>query len=787
MFDLRSSDGSVRSKRKGVAGDDVERGADTPAPPQPVKVAALDKGPMQRLHTRLMDYYIRELDRQADNRAEMAEDEDFYDNIQWAAEDAEALRDRGQMPLVYNVISAAVDWVTGTEKRARVDHKILPRRKEDAKPAERKTQLLKYVDDCNGDAFNVSRAFDDAVKVGIGWLEDGYEAGSDEEPLYGRYESWRNMLWDTTANDLDLQDGRYVMRIKWVDLDIACALFPQRKGLLDRSVTGDEAYVGLDAYGDEAMDTQEDHVVQSASVFYSENVYGYQRRRVRIIECWYRAPAKIQRVKGGSFSGEIFDPHSPGHVDDYEAQEADLEERTAMRMHVAIFTTAGMLWHSESPYRHNKFPFTPVWGYRRGRDGMPYGMIRRLKDIQSDINKRASKALHILSTNKVIMDEGALPDDVTIEDFQEEVARPDAIIVKKAGKELNINAERDLSQYHLDLMSRSISLIQQASGVTDENMGRRTNATSGIAIQRRQDQGALVSMRFFDNLLYARQKRGEKKLSLAEQFITEPKAFRITNMRGTPQYVEANDGLAENDIIHSKADFVIGEADWNNSMRQAAAQELLAAMQTLPPAVSMVMLDLVIENTDLPNREEIVRRIRDVTGQSDPDADENSPEEQQRKAAQAQNAQMQQASAEAEMRGKLAKAMVDEARAKKTEAEIRAIAARLVGDNVDAQNKAIAAAKEALMMPAAADAADHIMHEAGFLSRSEQEEQAEREAIELERLAQEQEAATRAAQQQSSPLPKPNPQQGTPPAEQPAQPAAPVQRTPTDGTAAQAV
>lgn len=785
MFDLRSDNGSVRSKRKGVAGDDVMRGAQPGKPPKPVKVSKLDSQPMIGLHHRLMDYYTRELERQADNRAEMAEDEDFYDNIQWAADDADAVRERGQVPLVYNVISAAVDWVTGTEKRARVDYKILPRRKEDAKPAERKTQLLKYVDDCNDDAFHVSRGFDDSVKVGIGWLEDGYQDG--EEPLYSRYESWRNMLWDSTASDLDLQDGRYIMRVKWVDLDIACHLFKQRKALLERSASGDETYVGLDAYGDEAMDTQEEHVLQSASAFYSDHVYGYQRRRVRIIECWYRAPADVQRVRGGNFSGEIYDPYSPGHVDEYESQNADLEERSAMRMHVAFFTTAGMLYHSESPYRHNRFPFTPIWGYRRGRDGMPYGMIRRLKDIQTDINKRASKALHILSTNKVIMEEGALPDDMTIEEFQEEAARPDAVIVKKAGKLLELNADRDLSQYHLDLMSRSISLIQQASGVTDENMGRRTNATSGIAIQRRQDQGALVSMRFFDNLLYARQKRGEKKLSLIEQFMTEEKKFRITNMRGAADYQTVNDGLPENDIVHSKADFVIGEADWNNTVRQAAAQELLAAMQTLPPAVSMVMLDLVIENTDLPNREEIVRRIRDVTGMSDPDADENSPEEQQRKAAQAENAAMQKAGAEAEMRGKLAKAMVDEARAEKTMAEIRNLAARLVGDNIEAQNKAIAAAKEALMMPAAADVADHIMHEAGFQSRSDQEEQAEREALEAERQAQEQEAAARAAQQKPSPLHPQTPQQGMTPAMSPEQPAAPAQRSSQDGTAAQAV
>ena len=256
---------------------------------------------------------------------------------------------------------------------------------------------------------------------------------------------------------------------------------------------------------------------------------------------------------------------------------------------------------------------------------MPYGMVRRVKDIQEDVNKRASKALFILSTNKVVMDEGAVDD---IDELAEEVARPDGIIVKKPGKALEIRTDRELSQYQLDLMSRSIGMIQQSSGVTDELLGRRTNATSGIAIERRQDQGSMTTTSLFDNLRFAQQVRGEKQVSLIEQFMDERKAFRITNMRGQPEYVEVNDGLPENDIVRSKADFVISESDWRSTLRQSAVEALLEAATRWPPEIVMVMLDLLVENMDLPNRDEIVRRIRSVTGQRDPDAEEPSEEEQ---------------------------------------------------------------------------------------------------------------------------------------------------------------
>lgn len=155
----------------------------------PKKRHKMDSDAMVAAHRRLIRLYEDELDRQSENRADMAKDEDFYDNIQWREEDARVLRERGQVPLVYNVISSSINWVTGTEKRGRSDYKILPRRKDASKPAERKTQLMKYLSDVNMTPFHRSRAFEDTVKVGVGWLETGVQNEDDGEPVYTRYES----------------------------------------------------------------------------------------------------------------------------------------------------------------------------------------------------------------------------------------------------------------------------------------------------------------------------------------------------------------------------------------------------------------------------------------------------------------------------------------------------------------------------------------------------------------------------------------------------------------------
>ncbi len=719
------SDIDVSFKRNNSPEDRLMFGQEAEVPH--VKPHDLDSEDMVILHKRLCSFYQQELSRQQTNRFEQAIDEDFYDNIQWTDEDAQILRDRGQTPICYNVIATSVNWLINSQKRMRTDFKILPRKKAGGKQAELKTNLIKYLNDVNRTQFDVSRAFEDAVKVGIGWLEDGCEDDAGNEPVYSRYESWRNMLWDSAGSQKDTTDWRYIILSKHVDVDIAAAIFPDRAGIIDAACAGDSTYSFDMHYGDEAMDAHEDSLDNRDN----GNIDVFGRRRVRLIEVWFKTPKNISYMKGGQFSGEVYDPTSRGHTADVEAGHSVVAEKTLMRMHCAVMTTSGLLWFSESPYRHNDFPFTPVFGNKRGRDGMPYGVIRSLRDIQEDINRRASKALAILSSNKVIMDEGAVED---INEFIEENSRPDAVLIKKQGKELVLNVDRELAPTHLELMSRSISIIQQVGGITDENMGRTTNATSGVAIQARQDQGALSTYHFFDNLKLARQLQGEKQLSLIEQYFDEEKQFRITNQRGTPQYITVNDGSPESDIALFKADFVISEQDWNSTVRAAQLTELLAVMQQIGPVapnVVLAMLDLVVEGMDIASREELVKRIRAITGQRDPDQEELTPEEQAQAQAQQAQQQMQQrafmadvAVKEATAQERAAKAQETQARVQKLGSEIALSMSQTANMNVNTQIAALQAAIAMLQTPNAVPVADSVLHESGFMSRSEGEHNA---------------------------------------------------------------
>jgi hypothetical protein len=309
------------------------------------------------------------------------------------------------------------------------------------------------------------------------------------------------------------------------------------------------------------------------------------------------------------------------------------------------------------------------------------------------------------------MDEGAVAD---LDDFAEEIARPDAIVVKKKGYDLQVDTDRELSAAHMQLMEVSMGMIQSLSGITDESLGRTTNATSGKAIIARQEQGSLATAPLFDNLRMARAYHGEKKLSLIEQFMSEHKQFRLTNARGNPTYVTVNDGLPENDIVRTKADFKISEAEYNATARAAQADALLnVVLQLAPvaPQLALLLLDLIIEKMDIPNGEEIVRRVRTITGAEDPDADPENPDPETIARMEAKTAQaaMEQRAAEANVRILEADASLKEAQTGKAAADAEKVIRSLPKDTLENYANALQIAIQMLQAAGAVDTADALI------------------------------------------------------------------------------
>jgi hypothetical protein len=223
--------------------------------------------------------------------------------------------------------------------------------------------------------------------------------------------------------------------------------------------------------------------------------------------------------------------------------------------------------------------------------------------------------------------------------------------------------------------------------VTDELLGRKTNAVSGKAIEARQAQGSVTTAEIFDNLRYAKQLHGQKLISLCEQYMAEPRVIRLTGAKGQLEWLSINEPVEQpdgsvrflNDITDEQADFVVSEQDYHATTRASMFESLMDMASKLPPEISLKLLPQVLELSDIPNKEEFIAEMRQILGMPKPDeqmSEEEQAQAQQAAQAQAQAEQEQQAimgqMARAELEEKSANAELKQAQAEKarTEAEM---------------------------------------------------------------------------------------------------------------------
>lgn len=671
----------------------AEEGRTNNASLNPASQAERDK------HSKLMSWFEQEMRRQAHNRFQMALDEDYYDSIQWLPEEAAELKERGQSPTVYNEIKPMVDWLIGTERRQRTDFSIISAN-DDSMEAEEdsktKTKLLKYIHEVNRLQFERSDAADDCFKAGLGWMEVGVSPDPEDEVIYVRAESWRNMLYDSLGTRKDLEDSRYIFRFRILDLDVAQAYFPGKEAELRASIIGRdndhylEYWNGADIEDIEAPASMPGKYVMYDSDSWTKN----ERERVLIIEAWSKWPTTETRSQGTS------------SVD-----------RVRMKMRCTLMTERHILMDSPSPYKHNKFPFVPLWCYRRKKDNAPYSPIRPVRGPQDSLNKRMSKALFIISTNQTIAEKTAFDNKVmTAEQARDELSAPDGFVLLADGgmEKIKNSRQNEVAQGHLQYAQADQLIIRNASGISSENLARDTNITAGVALDKKADQGSMLTAQIFDNLLFARQLEGELTLSLAEQYFTDAKIFSITGDSKKREYVRINqpgpDGKKLNDVTARKAQFIIGEQAWRQSLQQAAFEQLMDVLKNLSgaaPQVVLALLDVVFELADIPNKRMVLQRIRGVTGQADPD--EPLTPDQQADLAQ------KKAIADKQLQAQIAKLDAEIATAK---AQGKNLDAKSLETTLKAVYVAMQAAQVLSTVPGVAAAGDELLRSAGFEDRA---------------------------------------------------------------------
>lgn len=670
----------------------------------------MDSPDNRRMLGRLEDWWQEARDQHAVNRRAQMLDADYYDTIQWLADDAAVLHERGQAALSFPLVKQVCDWIIGTERRTRIDWDVLPRKEEDVELAHVKKEVLKWVSDINGAGWERSKQFADVVKVGIGWIEEVANNDDHEEAITLRYVDWKHVWWDPYSRDNTLRDCRYVTRAKWLDLDYAISMFPDREDeLRSRAVSSLGAEQDMADIEDSlpAMFFGTSNPLTAGRSFGSmsygpDNVRSRSRQRVLCLETWFKRAQNTAVLMGDGAGeekdGQPYDPTDPEVAGALGLGTVSLVDSVTEQMWFALWTPGALLRVNKTPYEHRQFPFTPSWGYRRHRDGMPYGAVRPARDAQDEYNKRRAKILYDLSTNRVKYETDAM-DEADENRNLDEAKRPDAEIRLSPGgmDKFQIEGPSSALTGQMEMLSEARQNIYEASGVTRENTGTSGGSDqSGRAILAKQQQGSVTTAELFDNYRQAIQVSGQKMLSLTKQFITLPKLVRIAGTDGAMKWESINEPAIDpmtgeviwnNDITADEADFVVDQSDYRETVRMAMSEMLFELIGKMPGEAGIQLLDIAVDMTDLPNKAALAKRIRSLNQQAPPGS-EQTPEQQQQ-AMQAQQAQQQEQ--EMQKAAQRAKTRLDESRADKATAEAQRTGVQGKADAMDTAGMVAAA------------------------------------------------------------------------------------------------
>ncbi|MFZ2587739.1 MAG: hypothetical protein WAZ18_06460 [Alphaproteobacteria bacterium] len=513
---------------------------------------------------------------------------DFYDGNQWTREEVEALSEHGQPAIVINRIAAKVDNLAGSEVagRTRVIYRSRSGAKGEEDTARVLTDLALYVAERNDQALEVSAMFKAGLVGGIGWLDVGVEERDEGAFIFNRCEDEFAVVWDPSARRPDLSDARFVARERWLDAEEVGQLFPDKAGKVLEAMQG-SMLRGGQAYG-LAM------AGRGAEVAYVDDARGVHR----VVEVQYKELARHWRVRKAD--GTLVSTFDKAVVTALGKGCVVEEVSEIPQVRVAYFAGDVLLDDRELAYGHNGFTLIPYVYKRHKADGRPYGLVRAAMDPQRELNKRRSKAMHLLNTAQVIADVDAVDDPNML---AREAARPDGVILKRSGKDLRIIRNSDLAASQVSVMEQAGRDIQDVMGVFDENMGKPSNAVSGVAIQQRQMAGAMNQMFAFDALRMTKKRLGEQVLALVRQFFSHEMVILITDVVGAGRQVRLNtpvrddagapivlDGveLRENDVRSGVFDVVVEEVKDVMSGREQDARNLellVKAGVPIPPAV----------------------------------------------------------------------------------------------------------------------------------------------------------------------------------------------------------
>ena len=583
--------------------------------------------------------------------------DEYYQGDQWDPDDEMALESEGRPALTINTILPTVNTILGEQATRRADIQFKPRRGGDEEVAHTLTKLYMQISDNNKLDWVEQQVFSDGLIMdGRGYFDvrmdfsdhvEGEIRITAKDPL--------DILIDPDAKDADPKTWNEVFESKWMTLDEIEELYGKSKA--ERLLFVAEN--GM-SFGPDSVEYQETRFgdTETNDDYFGAGVPGDDEyRNVKALRVVERQHKKLSRAfffvdPDTGDQRQAPDEWSESKNKKFAKQyKLTLISKVIRKIRWTVTCDKVVLHDDWSPY--NQFTIIPFFCYfRRGR---PFGVVRNLLSPQEQLNKIASQELHIVNTtaNSGWMVESGSLVGMTADDLEEHGAETGLVLEYARGTNPPAKIQPNQIPTGLDRIAQKAALnIKTISGVNDSMLGTDSAEVSGIAIQAKQNRGAIMIQVPLDNLRKSRQYLAESILNLIQTFYTEQRVIQVTNEEDPlkprePMVIneQTPEGKIINDLTIGEYDVIVATAPARDSFDEVQFAEAISLRQ----AGVVVPDDAIIEYSHLARKGELAKRIRQMTGQEPPTPEQAEAMAQQQQIQMAQ-IQLEIAKLEAEVK-----------------------------------------------------------------------------------------------------------------------------------------
>lgn len=462
----------------------------------------------------------------------------YYAGDQWTDAEKKKLASQKQSAVVVNRVKPKIDGLFGMERSNRTTAKAYPRTPQHEKASSAATEAVRFV--LQDNSYNQIRSmmFDNLCLPGTGGCEVQVSEKKDGKlKIKVNWISWDRIIYDPRSRRKDFADARYLGQYIWLDYDIALEEFPDGLGVLSTMIEGSSTYDDKPTW----LDTQ--------------------RKRVKVVELYF--------IQGG----DVF---------------------------YTCFTRGGMLKDiKKSPFVNEEGE--TEWPYEYGSlnvttEGDRYGAAWQYLDVQDEINKRRSKALHLMSVRQVMSERGAVED---VNKARAELARPDGFVEVTPGMLFEVLKTGDMAQAQFNLLAEAKAEID-AVGYSAAASGKETRNMSGVALRNREAASQTELAPLFDVLKHLDVRVYRKIWNRIKQYWKDEIWIRVTDDPANLRWVGLNAPITKGQQALEQAQASGMPPEQLQMLQQQIAQDPMAS-EVVDTSNDVAELDVDIVMDDAPD------------------------------------------------------------------------------------------------------------------------------------------------------------------------------------------